>query len=204
MKIGFIALAMLVVCSLLVSAVAFLPFDEIFGGDEDDPSQNIVNPNDDIIAEMRQAVEENPDDVEAVLLLANVLGNSGKMDEAIPYYEQAIEMAPDDASARLAFARALADSDFQQDAELQFRRVLEMDPESQEAHYYLGELYMEWDPPREEEARDLFERAVAINPDSLIGELATNQLSSIAATPASLASPGASPAAVPEGDGTGG
>jgi cytochrome c-type biogenesis protein CcmH/NrfG len=205
MKIGFIALAMLVVCSLVGGAIAFIPFDEIFGldGGDPDPAENLVDPNDDIIATMEQAVEENPEDVEAVLLLANTLGNSGRLEEAIPYYEQAVQLAPEDASIRLDFARALADGDLRQDAELQFERVLEMDPDNQGALYYLGELYMEWEPAREAEALKLFQRSVDVDSGTLIADLARNQISSIAATPAAQASPAATPAS-PSGDGTGG
>jgi cytochrome c-type biogenesis protein CcmH/NrfG len=209
MKIGFIAFAMLIVCSLVGSALIYVPFDELFdfGGDGDDLSENVPDPNADVIAEQRQVVEENPDDVDAVLLLADILGNSGHLDEAIPYYEQAIELAPDDASIRLSFARSLADGDLQQDAELQFERVLELEPDNQAALYYLAELYMAWDPPRQEEAEALYQQAIDADPDTFLASQAKDRLTSIAPTPAASASPQASPAAdpgTPVGDGTGG
>jgi len=204
MKIGIIAFAMLFTCSLLAGTLVLIPFDELFGPNDDDPAGNIVDPNDDLIEEQQAVVEENPDDVDAVLLLANILGNSGKLNEAIPYYEQAIDLAPDDPSVRLDFARALADGGLAADAELQFSRVLEMKPDSQEAKYYLAELYMAWDPPREGEARTLYEESVEIDPDSFIAEQATNRLSSMASTPVGGASPEASPVSTPVGDGTGG
>ncbi len=210
MKIGFIALAMLFTCSLLASALVLIPFDDLFGGDsEPDPAQNIVDPNDDLIADQIATVEANPDDLDAVLLLANVLGNSGRLQEAIPYYEKAADLAPDDPSVRLDFARALADGNFQKDAELQFQKVLGMEPDNpsvlQAALYYLAELYIHWDPPRDGEARDLYQRAIEQDPNSFLAEQARNRLTSIAATPESGASPQASPASdTPTGDGTGG
>ncbi len=196
MKIGFITLAMLFSCSLLAGSLVLIPFDELFGLNDPDDVQNIVDRNDELIEELEATVEANPDDVDSVLLLANVLANSGRLNEAIPYYEQAIDLAPDDPSVRLDFARALADGGYQADAELQFERVLEMRPDSQEAQYYLAELYMNWDPPREEEARELYEAAVESDPESFLAEQARNQLASFSGTPAS-------PAATPADDGTG-
>ncbi len=208
MKIGFVAFAMLIVCSLVGSALVYVPFDEIFDfGGGDDSAENIPDPNEDIIAEIRATVEANPDDVSAVLLLADVLGNTGNLDEAIPYYEQAIELAPDDPSVRYAFARALADGDRSADAELQFQKVLEMDPDNQAALYYLAELYMAWEPTRQEEAEELYRRAIAADPESFFASQAQDRLTTIAPSPAAWASPEASPVTgdgTPVGDGTGG
>ena len=198
MKIGFIALAMLFTCSLLAGSLVLIPFDELFGLDDSEDAQNIVDRNEDIIAELEATYAADPDNLDNVIVLANVLGNSGRLDEAITYYEEAIVLAPDDVSVRLDFARALADGDYHADAELQFERVLEMDPGSQEAYYYLAELYMNWDPPREAEARDLYQRAVEADADSFLAKQARNQLDSLGGTPA------ASPQATPAGDGTGG
>lgn len=206
MKIGFVAFAMLIVCSLLGSALLYIPFDELFDfGDGDDPSTNIPDPNEDIIAEIRETAEANPDDVNAVLLLADVLSNTGNLDEAIPYYEQAIALAPEDTSVRYSFARALADGDRPADAELQFQRVLEMNPDHQGGLYYLAELYMEWDPPRQAEAETLYQQAIEVDPDSFLASQATDRLTTIAPSPAAWASPQASPSVgTPVGDGTGG
>jgi cytochrome c-type biogenesis protein CcmH/NrfG len=209
MKIGFIAFAMLIVCSLVGSALIYIPFDELFGFGDDgsNPAENIPDPNEDVIAEQRKVVEENPDDVEAVLLLANILGNSGHLDEAIEYYEKAVNLAPDDASVRLDFARALADGDLRQDAELQFHKVLELEPDNQAALYYLAELYMDWEPKRQDEAESLYQKAIDADPETFLASQAKDRLASIAPTPAAFASPQASPVAgtaTPAGDGTGG
>lgn len=193
LKIGFIVLAMLFTCSLLAGSLVMIPFDELFDFGADDNAQNIVDRNDDLIEEQTRLVEENPDDVDAVLLLANVLGNSGRLTDAIPYYEQAIQLAPDDPSVRLDFARALADAGFHADAELQFQRVLDRRPESQEALYYLAELYMRWEPARESEAVHLYQRSVAVNPESFLAEQAVNQLNALGRTPDAGASPEATP-----------
>jgi hypothetical protein len=85
--------------------------------------------------------------------------------------------------------------------------VLAVEPDNQPALYYLAELYMKWDPPRQDEAEDLYQQAIEANPDSFLASQATDRLTTIAPSPAAAASPQASPVAVdgtPVGDGTGG
>lgn len=168
---------------MVAGSLAVLPFDSIFGGGDSENAENLANPNENLIQDLMADVENDPDNVDAILLLANVMGNSGRLPEAIPYYEQALDAAPDDASVRLDFARALADGGLQQDAELQFERAMDMQPENQEALYYLAGLYLAWDPARTDEAIALLEQAIAIDPDAFIAEQAGQQLDSLSSTP---------------------
>lgn len=197
-QVAIISFAALIICSLIGGALVALPFDSLFDDEDPGNAENLNNPNEELIAEQKKVVEENPEDVDAILLLANILGNSGRLDEAIPYYEQAADLAPEDSSIRLDFARTLADGGLQQDAELQFQKALELDPENQEAMYYLAELYFAWTPPRTEEAMALLEQSIAINPDSFIAEQAQRQLDSISGTPGTAETSG-----TPIDDGTG-
>jgi tetratricopeptide (TPR) repeat protein len=125
-----------------------------------------------------------------LLLLANLLGNSNRLDEAIPLYEKATQMRPQDASVRLDFARALADGGKTADAEVQFLKALALEPENQAANYYLAELYRSWTPSRATEAIPLYQRAVQIDGGTFIAQQAMNQLTALG-----VASPPASPAA---------
>lgn len=199
MQVAIVSFAALIICSLVGSALVVIPFDGLFNDDDGADTENIANPNDDLIEEQLSVVEANPDDIDAILLLANIMGNSGRLEEAIPYYEQAVDLAPNEASVRLDFARALSDGELQQDAELQFQRALEIDPESQEATYYLAELYLNWDPPRTEEAVVLLEQSIELDPDSFFAEQAENRLDSISPAGSAEGTP-----ATPAGDGTGG
>ncbi|MBA2760131.1 MAG: tetratricopeptide repeat protein [Chloroflexia bacterium] len=184
-RIGIITFAGLIVCSMVAGSLAVLPLDSIFGGGDPENARNLANPNEELIQDLMADVENDPDNVDAILLLANVMGNSGRLPEAIPYYEQALDAAPDDASVRLDFARALADGGLQQDAELQFERALEMQPENQEAMYYLADLYLAWNPARTDDAVSLLEQSIGIDPDAFIAEQAQQQLDSLSATPPS-------------------
>jgi len=181
-----------------------LSFGDVFGGlFGDDPSdrENYVDPNSDIIAEQETVVAQDPANLEEILLLANLLGNSNRLGDAIPLYERALEIAPDDVNARVSFARALADGGMEADAELQFQRALELDPESQQAHYYLAELYINREPARTKDALTHYRRAAEIDPSTLIGERSQTQLDTLGAGPpiASPATPTSSPVAATPG-----
>lgn len=197
-QVVFTIVSSLVICAMLggvfVSLSAPDVFGDLFGGDESD-AENYVDPNNDIIAAQETIVAQNPDDLEDVLLLANLLGNSNRLGDAIPLYEHALDLSPDDVEARVSFARALADGDMQADAELQFQRAIELNPETQTAHYYLAELYLAWTPVRRADALASYQRAVEIDPSTLIGERSQTQLDTLGA-----GTPSASPetASTPE------
>ncbi|MGI8963471.1 MAG: tetratricopeptide repeat protein [Thermomicrobiales bacterium] len=195
-QIVFAVVSSLVICAMIGGAFVSLSFTDVFGdlfADESD-RENFVDPNSDVIGEYETVVAEHPDDLEALLLLANLLGNSNRLAEAIPVYERALAMSPDDVSARVSFARALADGQMHADAELQFEIAIEVDPESQEAHYYLAELYMAWSPVRQDEAIEHYRRVAEIDPDTLRAERSQTQLETLGAgtpmsTPASQLTP---------------
>jgi cytochrome c-type biogenesis protein CcmH/NrfG len=166
---------------MLAVALATVDLSSFWGdGDQD----VIVDPNADLIAEQQTAVSQSPEDVDQVLLLANLLANTGRMPEATDWYQRALELAPDDNSIRLDFARSLQANSMVQDAEAQFLRVLENDPSSLSGHYYLAKLYKDWQPQRRAEAQGHFERVLEINPDSFLAEQARNELDTLGrATP---------------------
>jgi cytochrome c-type biogenesis protein CcmH/NrfG len=186
MRIAYIVISALVVCSMLAVAMVTIDFSGLWEGGEDDV---IVDPNADLIADQQTVVAQDPENVDQALLLANLLSNTGRMTEAMDWYERALDMAPEDNSIRLDFARSLQTNNMPTDAEAQFLKVLENDPESISGHYYLAELYMSWKPQRRAEAKTHYERVVEINPDSFLAEQASLELEMMGrSTP--VASPG--------------
>ena len=194
LQLTYVILSALVVCSLIAVALATVDFSSIFGGNAEDEA-NWEDPNADLIVEQQTAVAQDPDDVESILFLANLLGNTGRINEAVPYYERAVELAPNDVGVRIDFARSLGDAGLLADAEAQFKVALEQDPESQPAHYYLAELYRLSDPPRLEEAIPHYQRAAEIDETAFLAERARGQLTMLTAgTPGTaVASPEATP-----------
>lgn len=138
------------------------------------------------VARWQTAVAENPDDVNQIVVLAEVLANSGRINEAIPWFERAIELRPEDAQLRVAFGSALQRNGSYFDAELQLLQAIELDPENIAAAYYLANLYEGMPNPRVDEARRWYERTIEIDSDSVIAEQAQerlDELDGVSATP---------------------
>jgi cytochrome c-type biogenesis protein CcmH/NrfG len=176
---------------MIAVALTTIDFGGIFSNNDD--AANIENPNANLLAEQETVVAANPEDVDEIVLLANLLGNTGQIQKAIPWYEKALALEPDNHGVRLDFARSLAGANLLTDAEAQFLRVLQSDPENQTAHYYVAELYMAWSPPQQGKATEHYQRAVELDPESFLGERAQLQLDSMRS-----ASPVSSPASSPE------
>lgn len=168
------------VISLVFAGLSTVDWASFFPASEEPTPDYNVDP----VAEQQQVVAANPDDVEEQVLLANMLANSGRMQEAIPVYEEAIRLDEDNVTIRLDFARSLQSNDMPADAEAQFQRVLELEPDNHSAHYYLGRLYLDSQPIRQDEAISHFMRVIELAPDSFLAEQATGVLNTLeAATP---------------------
>jgi cytochrome c-type biogenesis protein CcmH/NrfG len=184
--IALIAIGLLVVGS--IAAVFSSPSDS--GDDdpfEDDAAR--ITPGEEV-ARLETEIARNPDDAATIGLLAEVLANSGRVAESIPWYERAIELRPQEVPLRIAFARALQRNRSFFDAEVQFKRALDVDPEHQAAAFYLANLYEQMPDPRLADARVWYERAVEADPDSVIAGQARDRLTELGG---SNASPSANP-----------
>jgi tetratricopeptide (TPR) repeat protein len=113
------------------------------------------------------------------------------------YFKQAIALDPGNASYRIDFGRALAGGSHFPDAELQYQKAIAADPSNVEAHYWLGELYRSWQPPRFADAAAQYRKAVSLAPDSVSGRLAEEALQRLLGAqgtpPAGTPAPGATP-----------
>lgn len=148
------------------------------------------------VTRLETRIAAQPDDINSVAILAEVLANSGRVGESIPWFERAVTARPDDANLRLAFGRALARNGNQFDAELQLTKAVALQPNDPVMAFYLAQLYENMTPPRLQDARTWYERSIAANPESVVAGQARDQLATLSdATPA--ASPAASPAATP-------
>lgn len=96
-------------------------------------------------------------------VLALLRANSGRLDEALPFFLQTIRLAPDYLPARLKAADAMAKLNQTDEAIAMERKVLEKDPANAYAWVGLGNIYVaqkKWDL-----ARDCFQKAVASSGD---------------------------------------
>ena len=190
----FSILAVVVVFSLVVGAAGTAIWDDLRNSSSGDTNQASTgnSANDPILDEMRADANANPNDSATLAALANYLANTGQTDEAIIWYQKAIDLTPDDSDLRLDFGIALAKGEKYADAEVQFKKVLAAIPTYAQAYLSLGQLYLDWIPPREADAISAFHSAISIDPTSVVADRARDEIARIVP-----ATPGASPGATP-------
>lgn len=177
---AFVVVSLLVVCAIAGGGVLTIVADALRSNDVDvDPEEFNADTRNEFIEDLRSTVEANPDEPSAMGLLANVLAQDGRIDEAITWYERSLAIDPANVQVRLSFALSLTEAGKQADAEIQYRRILENDPAQAEAHYYLGELYLTWIPPRPDDAISEFQRVSTLAPGSVIADRASESLSAL-------------------------
>jgi|tagenome__1003787_1003787.scaffolds.fasta_scaffold20853815_1 tetratricopeptide (TPR) repeat protein len=190
----FNVLAAIVVGALVFGTVGAAVIDELVSNSNSDKTVDVSDPGGDPIEQgYRDAVANNPNDVDAITALASYLGNVGKVDEAIQWYEKALTLTPDDMTLRLDFASALASGGKYKDAELQFQKVIDAQPDNGVALLGLARLYRSWSPPRTADAVTWYQATIERAADSVAHDLAVSELSQLTGTP--VASPGSSPGA---------
>ncbi len=192
----FSVLAIVVVASLVFGTLGVAVFSDLFSGGDDDQTLS-VDPDD--VDPIEQGflddIEEDPNDFAAMAALGEYYNNAGQYDQAIRMYERALMIVPDDMAIRFSFANSLAAAAKQNDAELQYQKVIAAEPGNYTAVLRLARLYRNWSPPRIEDAAVLYQQVIDGGGDSLLVDLATEELAEMTGTP--VASPQASPFSSP-------
>jgi tetratricopeptide (TPR) repeat protein len=91
--------------------------------------------------EYHSALEENPQDEKAILRLAEIDGQRGKIEKSAEGYARAVELQPADAEAKLGLAKALMDMNQPEKALPLLEQAVQLEPTNAIAHYRLGTLY---------------------------------------------------------------
>ena len=142
-------------------------------------------------AQMRARLQKNPNDVDAMIILADLLANSGRGTESFQWYDKAVQQRPDDLSLRIAFGTVLMQYSYNLDAQIQFQKAHDLSPKDPQSLYMLGQLYENESPPQLDKAREMYQQAEAADPGSVYSGLAKNRIAALDATP--VATPGATP-----------
>jgi len=182
-------LGVVVVMSLIATIVGPPLVDYLTLPNDDNEVTDGEDTDDPVEQDFRAQIDANPNDAAALAGLANYLGNTGRVEEAIPLYEQSLEIEPENWGSRLAFARVLANGGKRPDAELQFKKVLGACPGSEQALFSLGQLYANWVPPRTADAIAVFERVIVAGPGTFVAERALEELSRLGVGSPTAASP---------------
>jgi len=126
------------------------------------------------LAELEQAVKNNPRDTTALKSYADYLSASHKMNEAITYYEKILEIDPKRSDVYFALALIYYNKqDFVKCEEVNVK-VLSFDPENQMALYNIGAIAAS--QGNKEKAKEFWNKVLTINSESETGKLAKESL----------------------------
>jgi len=92
---------------------------------------------------LRQSLKINPQNIMALLELATILTDQGKLDEAKTHIATVLDQDPDDVDAHHCLAVVLAKEGKHREAADHCRRALERSPNSPIAHLNLGRILLE-------------------------------------------------------------
>jgi cytochrome c-type biogenesis protein CcmH/NrfG len=157
------------------------------------------------VGPLMQRLAADPKDTEALMALGDAYFQAGQYDVAASWFGKLLAVTPDDTRALLAQGAAdfnLGDLDA---AETAWKQVLALDADSVEAHYDLGFLYLNRQPPDMVGVRREWGEVVRLDPGSDVAQTVTAHLQALESAPPSgspgaatpSASPGSSPVATP-------
>jgi tetratricopeptide (TPR) repeat protein len=81
------------------------------------------------VAALKEAIEKNPKDIDALVRLANMYHDAGKFDQAIEYYKKALDVEPKDPNIRTDMGICLRELGRADEAIAQFRTSLQYQPQ---------------------------------------------------------------------------
>ncbi len=180
---------LVVICFMLLLGLSGVAFNGNNGGANGTADAAYSSTSGDLEHSLETKVAQNPRDTVSMALLANTLANDGNLEAAIGWYQKVLDLNPNDWKTRLDFAESLANGQMRPDAELQFQKVITAQPNNPDAHYYLGELYRTWQPPRLDDAAREYDTVIKVAPTSFLAERAKQQLQSIGRATPSAATP---------------
>lgn len=126
------------------------------------------------MAELEQAVKDNPKDTTALKNYADYLSASHKMDEAVTYYEKILELNPKRSDVYFALALIYYNQQNFIKCEDVNMKVLSFDPNNQMALYNIGAVAAT--QGNKEKAKEFWNKVLSINAESETGKLAKESL----------------------------
>jgi len=129
------------------------------------------------LAELEQAVNENPTDTLALRQYADYLTASHKMDEAISYYEKILTADPKRSDVHFSLAVIYFNKQNFDKCDNENEKVLEYDPQNQMALYNLGAVAAT--RGLKAKAKDYWNKVISINENSETAHLAKESLSKL-------------------------
>ncbi|WP_405228286.1 tetratricopeptide repeat-containing sulfotransferase family protein [Lentisalinibacter sediminis] len=115
------------------------------------------------IAVCREALAEDPDNINFTALMGAILLKARRVDEAEEQLRRAIALAPSFAKPHEDLGLLLLQQRRNEEAEEMLRRAVTLDPDLEQAHFHLGRALLA--NGKSGEADEAFERCFALNPE---------------------------------------
>lgn len=128
------------------------------------------------INELKNIVEKDPNNVSAILDLANLRFDSGFFEDAAKNYEQYLKFEPKNANARIDMAVCYYNLKQFDKAESEIMTALKYSPKHQTGYLNLGVIYLA--KQNMEKAKEWFSKTVELDPNSEVGKKAKSLLES--------------------------
>ena len=129
------------------------------------------------LAELEQAVNENPTDTIAIRKYADYLSASHKMSDAIPYYEKILNIDPKRSDIRFSLAVIYYNQQNFKKCDEENEKVLSYDPQNQMALYNLGAVAAT--QGFRDKAKEYWNKVITIDENSETAHLAKESLSKL-------------------------
>jgi tetratricopeptide (TPR) repeat protein len=156
-------------------------------------SQEAAAMDESALAGLMERIQADPTDTEALMALGDTFFAAGQYDVAAEWLGRLVAIQPDDTGALLALGAAQFNSGDAAGAEVSWVRVIELDPGSVEAHYDLGYLYLNQDPPDFEGMQREWQAVVDLAPGTEVAARVQPHLSGSESAAPSAASSEAAP-----------
>jgi cytochrome c-type biogenesis protein CcmH/NrfG len=116
------------------------------------------------IDSLKNAVVQNPKDVNALTHLAALYEMAGKYDQASNYYHDLLKVAPENVEARMNLAGAYFNMGQREQAVMELQNVLKYRPNYDYAMYNMGVIYAAMSQP--DKAREWWNKVITGSPTS--------------------------------------
>lgn len=130
------------------------------------PNANILHE----INRLREVVNKEPDNLQALLSLSNILQDNGFYDQAAVYYKRYLTKMPKNVDARVDYGVTLFEGGNTPEAIDQIKNALKIDPDHQIGLFNLGIIYL--NAGDIQEANAAFKKCVKVDPNSDIAKKA--------------------------------
>ncbi len=144
------------------------------------------------VSDLMAKVQADPTDSASMMQLGDVFYVAGDFGAAATWFGKALAVDPTDSDAQLALGAALFNAGDMEGAEAAWIAVVEREPDNVEAHYDLGFLYLNQEPPDMDGVQREWGKVVELAPDSDVAQTVKAHLDAFE-SPAASTAPSASP-----------